>query len=349
MNKAVRYVKALIKEFQNDSVPLLGAAQAYYYLLALIPLLILIISIVPYLNIDPQRAMELVNSAVPEEVANLFEDQIYDIVTEQRGGLLTIGILGTLWSASTGMNAFMKAQNRAYNVESDRPFLKARLVSMALTLGIIVALVIALVLPIFGDVIIDGINAVVPVPEQMEFLLHVLRWTISFVVIAAIMSALYHFAPNKKVPFKLAIPGAVFATLAWQVVSFGFSIYVSNFGNYNETYGSLGGIIVLMLWLFIIGIILVTGAEINAVLYRRKMGLPLSKVDEEVEGETVLEANDKKSDDNKQKKKQEAYGSNTTRENYRNRIKQQHNERRVSSRNQDRKLNVPGRNHDTSV
>lgn len=269
MRKIISYSKALMKEISNDNVPLLGAAQAYYYLLSLIPMLILILSILPYLNLDPDQAMEMISGVMPEELASVFEDQIVSIITEQRGGLLTVGILGTLWSASSAMNAFMKAQNQAYNVEENRPFIKARLLSIALTLGMIFALAVALLLPIFGNVIINFIDNIVNLGGGTEILFQVLRWTVSIVVIAAILSALYHFAPNIKIPFKSVLPGALFATVAWLVTSFGFSIYISNFGNYTETYGSLGGVVILMIWFFLIGMILVIGAEINAVLYRR--------------------------------------------------------------------------------
>ncbi|WP_018923689.1 YihY/virulence factor BrkB family protein [Salsuginibacillus kocurii] len=271
MSKMIAYGKALGKEFSNDNVPLLAAAQAYYYLLSIVPMLILILSILPYLNIDPDWAMAVMVSILPAETAAVFEEQIINVITTERGGLLTAGIIGTIWSASNGMNAFIKAQNEAYNVEESRPFIKARLVSIGLTLGMISAIIIAFILPIFGDIIIHFINSLVSLPAQTELLFRVLRWTVSILIIAAILTALYHFAPNIKLPFRTALPGALFATISWLVASYGFSLYVSNFGNYSETYGSLGGIIVLMLWFFLTGIILVVGAEINAVIYRKRI------------------------------------------------------------------------------
>ncbi|PTL39971.1 YihY/virulence factor BrkB family protein [Alkalicoccus saliphilus] len=275
MKKFLTYVKALGQEFSNDNVPLLAAAQAYYYMLSLVPMLVLAISILPYLNIDPDAAMSTIQGLMPGGVSEVFEDQIADILTEQRGGLLTVGIIGTLWSASNGMNTFIKAQNEAYNVKQERSFIMARLVSIALTLGLILALIVALILPVFGNTIINSIAALGIIPGELEFLFNVLRWVISITVTAVIFAVLYHVAPNIKIPFKNALPGAIFATFAWQLVSFGFSIYINNFNNYAETYGSLGGIFILMLWLFIIGIILVVGAEINAILYRRRQGKAL--------------------------------------------------------------------------
>lgn len=281
MKKIIPYFKALFREFSNDNVPLLAAAQAYYYLLSLVPMLILALSILPYLNLDPDAAMETMQGIMPGELADIFEDQLADILTEQRGGLLTFGILGTIWSASNGMNAFIKAQNEAYNVKEERSFIKARLVSIALTFAMILALIVALVLPVFGETIIGFIQSIGIIPAEMEFLFNILRWTVSIVVVAMVFAALYHFAPNISIPFKFALPGALFATIGLQLTSLGFSFYVGNFGNYTETYGSLGGIIILMLWLFLIGIILVVGAEVNAILYRRKQGIIPEEAEEQ--------------------------------------------------------------------
>lgn len=168
------------------------------------------------------------------------------------------------------MNAFMDATNQAYEVEETRSFIKKKALQLVLTLGIILALAVALVLPIFGGVIIDFINSYLSLPQQTEILFQILRWVISIIVMSLILAALYHFAPNKHFPFKEVIIGAVIATVLWQLVSLGFSFYVSNFGNYNATYGSLGGLIVLMLWFYLTGLILVLGAEINAINHKKK-------------------------------------------------------------------------------
>ncbi|ELK48233.1 YihY/virulence factor BrkB family protein [Halobacillus sp. ACCC02827] len=266
MKKAKSYLQDLIKEFQKDNIPMLGAAQAYYYLLAIVPLLILLLSILPYMNIDSERVVDAVGSFSTPEAANIFRDNIINVVEQPNGGLLTVGILGTLWSASSGINAFIQAANQAYNVEETRSFIKVRLLSVVLTVGMIIAIAVALVLPVFGQVILDAIN----LPGETAFLFQVFRWVISVAVIGGVLMALYHFAPNKNIPFHHILPGAVITAVLWQLISLGFSFYVSNFGNYSATYGSLGGIIVLMLWFFLTGIILMVGAEINVIYHRRR-------------------------------------------------------------------------------
>lgn len=268
----MHYGKSLLGELKEDRATGLAAQQAYYYMLALFPMLILLIAIVPYLNIEPQKAIDIVNKLLPAESAQLLRDNVIQLVSERNGGLLTFGIIGTIWSASNGMNAFMKAMNIAFDVEETRSFIKARLVSIMLTIGLIIAFLVALLLPVFGKVLMDAVQSIMPIPESFEIVFSIVRWIIAFAVMVAVLATLYRVAPNKHYPFKHVIPGAIFATVVWQMISLGFSFYVSNFGNYSATYGSLGGVIILMLWLFFTGLALVLGGEINAIYNREKTG-----------------------------------------------------------------------------
>lgn len=270
MSKAVSFAKSLAGEIKKDHATTLAAAQAYYYLLAIVPLLILLLAILPYLQLDPQQVMDFIGTILPGEVANTFQETIVSVVTTPSGGLLTFGILGTLWSASNAMTAFIEATNQAYDVEETRSFIKLKGMAIILTLFMLVAVIVALVLPIFGGAIIDMISSILNLPPQTEIIFQVLRWVISIAVMSIVLAFLYKFAPNKHFPFKEVIIGAIVATILWQVVSLGFSFYVSNFGSYSATYGSLGGLIVLMLWFFLTGLILVIGAEINALRHKRK-------------------------------------------------------------------------------
>lgn len=270
MNKVKYYTKELGKEFKNDHATILAAAQAYYYLLAIVPLFILLLASLPYLQLDPNRVVDFIGTILPGEIASTFEENIIGVVTTPSGGLLTFGILGTLWSASNAMNAFMVATNQAYDVEETRSFIVKKGLAIVLTLFMLIAVIIALVLPIFGGALLDIIKQFLNLPQQTEIIFQILRWVISIVVMSLVLAMLYKFAPNKQFPFKEVIVGAVTATVLWQLVSLGFSFYVSNFGSYSATYGSLGGLIILILWFFLTGLILVVGAEINAILHRHR-------------------------------------------------------------------------------
>ncbi|CAH0345219.1 YihY/virulence factor BrkB family protein [Bacillus sp. CECT 9360] len=269
MNKLISIGKQLGREIKEDRATGLAAEQAYYYILALFPMLILLLSILPYLSIQPQEALDFLENIMPSETTEVFREDIIKLVSEQNGGLLTFGILGTLWSASNGINAFIHSMNVAFDVEETRSFIKARLLSILLTLGLTVAFVVALLLPVFGKVILDYVKMIIPVPDSMEILFSILRWVIAIVVISLVLAVMYRYAPNKHYPFKQVIPGAIVATVIWQLISLGFSFYITNFGNYSSTYGSLGGVIVLMLWLYLTGLALVIGGEINAIVHRQ--------------------------------------------------------------------------------
>ncbi|WP_080847635.1 YihY/virulence factor BrkB family protein [Cytobacillus gottheilii] len=277
MNRAITFGKKLSAELKEDRATGLAAEQAYYYMLAIFPLLILMISILPYLSIDPQTVQTYLGSILPGDTFSLIEENVINIITVPNGGLLTFGIIGTIWSASNGMMAFIRAMNTAFDVEESRSFIIVRLISIGLTLGLILAIVTAMLLPVFGNVIVDFVGQFIYIPNNLEVLINILRYVIAIVVMAAVLAGLYKFAPNKHYPFKEVLPGAIAATVIWQIISFGLSIYVNNFANYSATYGSLGGVIVLMLWFYLTGLTFVLGGEINALLHRRKKGQALNK------------------------------------------------------------------------
>lgn len=265
---------------KNDRATGLAAEQAYYYMLSVFPLLVLALSIIPYLNIDPQKVIEFLQTIMPPETVSVFEENINDFVNKPNGGLLTVGILGTIWSASNGMNAFIGAMNQAFNVEESRPFYLVRLLSIGLTIGLIFAFLIAFFLPVFGGIIIRQLENIIYIPGSTAMILNVLRFIIAFFVIFTIITILYRIAPNVNKTFKGLFPGAIVATIIWQMVSIGFSFYVSNFGNYSATYGSLGGVIILMLWLFLTGLALVIGGEINAIYHKDRLRTEIEYHDE---------------------------------------------------------------------
>jgi membrane protein len=280
MGRLIRFLKRLGNEMKKDRATGLAAEQAYYYMLSVFPLLVLALSIIPYLNIDPQKVIEFLQTIMPPETVSVFEENINDFVNKPNGGLLTVGILGTIWSASNGMNAFIGAMNQAFNVEETRPFYLVRLLSIGLTIGLIFAFLIAFFLPVFGGIIIGQLENIINIPGSTAIILNVLRFIIAFFVIFTIITTLYRIAPNVNKTFKELFPGAIVATIIWQMVSIGFSFYVSSFGNYSATYGSLGGVIILMLWLFLTGLALVIGGEINAIYHKDRLRTEIDYHDE---------------------------------------------------------------------
>ncbi|HEX7065099.1 MAG TPA: YihY/virulence factor BrkB family protein [Bacillales bacterium] len=260
-----RYIKEFYRRVMDDGVFDLSAQLAYYFLLSLFPLLIFAFALMSYIDLSVDQVLDMIRRYAPPEAFDVLKETLKSVAGKQHGGLLSVGVLATVWTASNAINAMIRALNRAYNVEESRPFYISRGLSILLTLAMIVVIIIALILPVFGELIGDFIFSRLGIDSDLRVAFVVLRWLFSFVVIVAVISGLYYFAPNKKLRFKDVVTGAVTAAVGWQVISLGFSYYVSSFGHYEVTYGGIGGIIILMIWFYLTGAILIIGGEINAV------------------------------------------------------------------------------------
>lgn len=270
MTKLKENALHFMEKFKDSKATLLGAAQAYYYLLSIIPLFVVCFAIIPYLNINPEDTVQFLHDVMPSEMASVFEDNILSFVETPRGGLLTVGIIGVLWSASGAMTTLMESVNQAYDVEETRSFIKARLIAIGLTLGMIFTLIFAMLIPIFGSEVLGFVENYFGFDSVFASIFESLRWVIGFVLLTVFLMILLRFAPNIHVPFKTVFPGALVTSVLWIITSFGFSFYVSNFGNYSAVYGSLGGIIILMIWFYLTGIILIVGAITNVLFQEKK-------------------------------------------------------------------------------
>ncbi|MFZ3591420.1 YihY/virulence factor BrkB family protein [Bacillus sp. DJP31] len=259
-------LKELWKRYHNDEIAGLSAELAYFFLLSLFPFLIFLITLIGYLPFSQESVLEFMRQYAPGETMKMIETTLAAIIEKQNGGLLSFGIIATIWTASNGLNAVIRAFNRAYDVKETRSFIVARLMSVLLTLAMIVVIVIALLLPVFGEQIGVFVFSAFGLSDTFLTIWNAARWIVSFIVLLIVFSCLYYFAPNKHLHWKEVFSGAVFATLGWILVSSVFSYYVGNFGNYSATYGSLGGIIVLMIWFYLTGMIILIGGEINAIL-----------------------------------------------------------------------------------
>ncbi|HLR59102.1 MAG TPA: YihY/virulence factor BrkB family protein [Pseudogracilibacillus sp.] len=269
MQKIIEFGKELFKRFSDVDVPGMSSQLAYFFLLSLFPFLVFLTTLLGYLPIDIDSVLKFLDTYLPADVASMLESNLENLLTSQSGGLLSISIIGAIWSASKGVNALTLAFNKAYRVEEDRSFIVSKLISIGLTIALVVTIAIALLLPIFGKTIGEYIFSFVNLSDGFVQVWNTLRWVVSSVILFIVLYVLYILAPNKKVKLREAFWGAVFATISWQIVSLGFSFYVSTLGNFSATYGSLGTVIVLMLWFYLTGIVIITGGIINAVLVKR--------------------------------------------------------------------------------
>ena len=240
--------------------------MAYYLLFAVFPFVLFLTALLGYLPIPNlmERLLAALATLLPSDVVTLLQDHVRQLVTEQKGGLLSFGILTALWASSSAVVAIIDALNRAYDVQEGRPWWKVRGVALLLTIGLSLFIVLAMVLLIFGPQLGDWLASLVGLGKVFELLWNILRWPVSAGMLAVAIAVVYYYAPDVEQEWKWITPGAVFAVLATIVVSLGFSLYVSHFGSYNKTYGSIGAVIVFLTWLYLTGLCLLIGGEINA-------------------------------------------------------------------------------------
>ncbi|ATV00640.1 MULTISPECIES: YihY family inner membrane protein [Bacillus] len=264
------FIKELFARFSLHEGQSKSAELAYFFLLSLFPLMIFMLTLTAYLPISAEDVLGAVDQYAPDSAMSMVKSITEQTLNKRSGGLLSFGIIAVIWSASNGMNAIVRAFNHAYEVEENRSFIIIRLTSIFLTIAMVVTILIALLLPVFGREI--GMLAADFIGASGLFLQvwSVVRWGISPLILLIVFTALYIFAPNKRLSLRFVLPGAVFAAAGWIIVSMLFSFYVGTFANYSATYGSIGGIIILMIWFYLTGTLLILGGEINALLHKRK-------------------------------------------------------------------------------
>ncbi|EMR9069610.1 YihY/virulence factor BrkB family protein [Listeria monocytogenes] len=285
--KVVKYVKqngivqvgqAVSARVGRNDVSGNAAQLAYYMLFSIFPMLLIAATLLAYLHIDKDSVFNMIKEFAPDQIMDFLEEYLNNLLTQKNGGLLSIGIIATLWSASNGMNAVMKSLNKAYGVTNKRNYVVQRLLSMFFTLAMLATVGATLLLLVFGQQI--GMFLINHLNFSEDFLSfwNNLRWTVTLIVIFVVFTFLYWVAPNRRSTLISVLPGALFSTIGWTVASVGFAYYVNNFGNYSATYGSIGVIIILMLWFYLTGIILMIGGELNATLAIRKKKKELGEI-----------------------------------------------------------------------
>lgn len=268
-NRIYVFLKELVIHYIADDVAGLSAQLAYYFLLSIFPFFIFAFTLLGYLPISTNGVLQVIEQFTPGKVTEALENTLGQFLNTKRGGLLFISFIGTIWTASSGINALIWALNKAYDAPQERAWWLTRIMSILFTFGMVVAILITLLLPVFGKLIEVYIIQALNLDEPAFFIWSIIRWVVSLVFLVLLFSLVYYFAPNRKVPWRQVLYGAGFAAIGWIIVSLGFSFYVNNFANYSLMYGSLGGIIVLMTWFYLSAMIIIIGGQINAALDRR--------------------------------------------------------------------------------
>lgn len=262
-----KLIQIAVKDFFDDDMATYASALAYQVLFSIFPFVIFLVALLGFLQLSdffdwlrlraqimlPQQAMLQVNKVIEE-------------LQQQKGGLLSLGMIVALWTASAAVRATMNALNVAYDVSEGRPAWKLYPLSVLYTIGVAAMLILAVVLMMIGPQAMQWFAHQIGVEQIFVALWAWLRWPAALFLLTLAVAVIYYVAPDVEQEFRFITPGATLAVIVWIAASLAFNYYVSNFGNYNATYGSIGAIIVLLLYFYISAAVLLFGAELNAVI-----------------------------------------------------------------------------------
>lgn len=250
----------------ENNVSIVSAGVAFYAFLAIFPAIMALISIYG-LAVSPeqiQQQIEQLSSMMPQEAFSVLEDRIDNFIStpgEALGWGTAIGILFSLWSANKGTKSLFTGIEIAYGTPNDRNFFKENALTLSFTLGAIILVILCMAIIVGFPAFVDQLN----LPSGLETTIGWARWIILAIIVVFYFALAYKYAPARKGPtMKWVYIGAIFATVLWLIASWGFSYYVSNFGNYGELYGSISAVVVLLMWLYLTSFIILIGAEVNS-------------------------------------------------------------------------------------
>jgi membrane protein len=269
-------LKRTVQEFQEDGMTDWAAALTYYGLLALFPAMIALVSLIGVFG-DPvtttRKLTDIVSSVGPTTAADTFAGPIRSITSNRgsAGVLFFVGLGVALWSASGYVGAFMRASNIIYETPEGRPFWKLRPLQILVTLVMVVLLALLALSLVLTGPIVDQVAGPLGIGDTATTIWDIAKWPVMVLVVVLMIAVLFHASPNVKLPgFKWVTPGALLALVVWILASVAFAFYVANFASYDKTYGTLGGVVVLLVWLWITNLAMLLGMELNAERERNR-------------------------------------------------------------------------------
>lgn len=283
--RSYEFFRQLASSFSRNQSLDLAAQLAYYAILSIFPFAMCLLTIVGYIPLHglDQQILANVYSLMPPAAAKLTDQTLHEIIGRQRGWLLASTLVFAIYSASSGTSGLITALNRAYDVSETRAAWAVKLRAILITLCGIVAVIVATAALLIGPDIAHKVFAWLHLGRIFDVAWTWLRWPVAAAVVMLMLACVYYFLPNVKQKWRFITPGSVVAVLAWIGASLGFRVYLSHFNSYAKTYGALGTVVVLLVWLYISGLMVIIGGEINAILDRVAKGMEhTEKVDGEV-------------------------------------------------------------------
>jgi membrane protein len=260
------FKRTFYEAFWKDNCLGMAAQLAYYFFFALFPALLFLVAVASYFPLTTlvDDIFRTLGGFVPPEALAIITDQLRKISEDKQGGLLTFGMLVTLWSSSGAMTAIIDTLNRAYDIDEGRPWWKVRVTAIALTIGVSVFILLSFALITVGPTFAERVADSMGLGPFFEWTWKILQWPVVFGLVSVAIAGVYYWGPDAEQEWVWLTPGAIFATLLWIAASLAFKYYVATMGNYTETYGAIGAFMVLMLWFYISGLVILLGAEMNA-------------------------------------------------------------------------------------
>lgn len=265
-------LKELASRVIDDDITALAAQVTYYLLLSFFPFLLLLLSMIGYSDLKSNDVLVYLSQIMPTSTFDLIYITVIDVFDKTSGNLVSLSIIGVIWTGSSGFRAIIKGLNKAYDEKETRPYWKTLVISILFMIGLATVIIVAVALVVFGQTI--GGMIVTRFHVSSKFILNwdIIRYLVTLCGMVFTFASLYHFTPCRRMTWREVMPGATFSTLGWLISSLGFAYYVNNFNNYSSVYGGIGGVIVLMVWLYITSIIILLGGEINALLAFERLG-----------------------------------------------------------------------------
>lgn len=272
MKKAFSFLKSIFLRMREHDVAALGAAFAYRMLLALFPFLFFLATLASYMPLTGREALAELAAVVPPAALRVVRDALEEIAQTNRTNLLSLSALVMIWFASDGFLALAEGIERAYGTKQARGTLRVRAVSLLFVPLIALGVLLETAAVVFGSIFVRKLAAALGLSLRSVSFLHALRFVLPSLLLVFLFALLYAVVPKKRLAFRQALPGAAFASAAWALSSLAFSFYVERFADYARFYGSLGGIMILLVWLYLTSVVLLIGAQINGELLARQAG-----------------------------------------------------------------------------
>ena len=269
-NKIIVFFDQLLFRLIDHGIVAVASQQTYFLILSVFPFIILFLNIASFTPlIDPNVLGNIINY-LPNATQDIISSFVNDIAKSSSQGLLSISAFLGIWTASSGMKAVIKAINKAYGYKEERSFFKLKFLSILFTIALLILLTMVFLTLVFGEILGNMLFSFFGIENIFVLLWSYMRIVIPLLYMILIFALLYKYSPciknRKAIKLRETLPGAIFTTLGWMIISILFSYYVNNFGRYAITYGSLVGVILLLIWLFISSFIIILGGEINATI-----------------------------------------------------------------------------------